>query len=346
MARSDDRSWTWMLIRGANRPAIQYRLPKAIVMLVTFVIILIFLTLLISFVIQRATIHYTLTQVEQLQSDLTQKERQLAEMNRQLSVITASSNQMKERMDKVAQWERQLRSYLHVSSKTDTPSTRKSPPPASNERPFAQLPGLMPVGGEFIESVLPPQRLSSTSGRTQSLLAEHPALAMWYDSHRQLKQMERTWKEWDTQIPLLLEQADSFKKKLDATPTLWPTESTRITSVFGDRDDPFHRSNAFHAGLDISGNTGDSIYAAAEGEVIESDVDELKGNFIIIKHQSGLSTRYLHMNKRVAQRGDKVIKGQIIGEVGSTGRSTGPHLHFEIRQSDQAIDPEGYISPP
>ncbi|MCY9516513.1 M23 family metallopeptidase [Paenibacillus apiarius] len=345
MARSDDRSWTWMLIRGANRPAIQYRLPKTIVMLVTFVIILIFLTLLISFVIQRVTIHHALTQVEQLESNLTQKERQLAEMNRQLAVITEASAQMKIRMDKVSQWERQLRSYLHVSSKADTPVAQKPPAPLSGERPFAQLPGLIPVGGEFIESALPPQRVSFTE-QTKSLVDAHPALSMWHESRRQLEQMERTWNEWETEIPLLLEQADSFKKKLDATPTLWPTNSTRITSAFGDRDDPFHRSNAFHSGLDIAGNTGDSVYAAAVGEVIASDVDALKGNYIIIKHHNGLSTRYLHMSKRLAKAGDKVAKGQIIGEVGSTGRSTGPHLHFEIRQGDEAIDPEGYISPP
>lgn len=141
-------------------------------------------------------------------------------------------------------------------------------------------------------------------------------------------------------MALLLEEAGRIKEKLDTTPTYWPSESIRITSAFGERSDPFHGAQTLHNGLDIAGSTGDPIMAAADGTVADSGYHYAMGNYIIIRHKHNLTTRYLHLSEILVEPGQAVGRGEEIGFMGSTGRSTGPHLHFEIRQGDIAIDPQ------
>lgn len=197
--------------------------------------------------------------------------------------------------------------------------------------------------------MLPATKLSpmqSPAIENKSIIPPASPLAAWVSTSKQLQDMNKKWQEWEHSMPQLFKNADAFQQQLNATPTLWPTESTRITSLFGERSDPFQRSEAFHSGLDIGGDTGDPVYATAEGVVIASDRDELKGNYIIISHGNGLTTRYLHLSERIAASGDKVKKGTKVGKIGTTGRSTGPHLHFEIRQDDNPIDPTTYVGMP
>lgn len=135
----------------------------------------------------------------------------------------------------------------------------------------------------------------------------------------------------------------AYKKILDITPTIWPADNRKITSTFGIRRDPISGRSAAHSGLDIGGNRGDPIYAAADGVVTLSERTYPQGNNIIIDHGRGIETRYLHLNERLASVGDKVKKGQLIGELGNTGRSTGPHLHYEVIVNGKHVDPMPYI---
>jgi len=130
---------------------------------------------------------------------------------------------------------------------------------------------------------------------------------------------------------------------LRVTPTILPTSQLRVTSEFGMRRDPFTRRRTFHAGIDLAGNIGDPVYAAADGKVVESGRDRTQGNYIVIDHGRGIKTRYLHLNKRHVSAGDKVQKGQRIGDLGNTGRSTGPHLHYEVLVNGKQVDPWPYI---
>ncbi len=121
--------------------------------------------------------------------------------------------------------------------------------------------------------------------------------------------------------------------------------SGKITSKFGKRVDPVtKRRNTFHKGMDISAPEGTPVHAAEEGVVIKAEyVKSGYGNLIIIKHADNIATYYGHLSKFEIKAGQKVKKGDIIGRVGSTGKSTGPHLHFEVRRGDQALDPEQFI---
>lgn len=127
---------------------------------------------------------------------------------------------------------------------------------------------------------------------------------------------------------------------------VWPLPcSTRVTSRYGNRTDPFTGETRYHSGLDIDGfgNDGAPVVAAASGEVITAAYDSAYGNYIIIDHGS-TSTVYAHMSGLAVSYGETVTRGQTIGYVGSTGRATGTHLHFEVYVGGSRVDPAQYFS--
>lgn len=129
---------------------------------------------------------------------------------------------------------------------------------------------------------------------------------------------------------------------IDAIPTLWPVVG-RISSEFGSREDPFNSSEKNHAGMDIAASEGTSIKAAASGKVTFAGKKGNYGNCVIINHSSGITTLYGHASKLLVKEGQKVKKGDVIAKVGSTGRSTGPHLHFEVRINGTPVNPRKYL---
>jgi murein DD-endopeptidase MepM/ murein hydrolase activator NlpD len=137
---------------------------------------------------------------------------------------------------------------------------------------------------------------------------------------------------------------DSAKKKL--LPSVIPVEGGWYSSNFGWRIDPFNGVRAFHEGMDFMAEIGTPAYAAAGGVVIYSDLHPQYGNMIEVDHGNGLITRYAHLSKRLAKIGDVVLSGGEIGQVGSTGRATGPHLHFEVRQNGAPLNPSHFLRLP
>ncbi len=127
----------------------------------------------------------------------------------------------------------------------------------------------------------------------------------------------------------------------------WPVPGhSRITSDFGNRTDPFTGVTAYHSGIDVGAPTGTPIIAAYNGEVAWSYYSSSAGNWIGIDHGNGLYTIYMHMSKLIANKGDIVKTGDVIGLVGSTGRSTGPHLHFSVRLNGTYVAPLNYVVKP
>jgi murein DD-endopeptidase MepM/ murein hydrolase activator NlpD len=127
----------------------------------------------------------------------------------------------------------------------------------------------------------------------------------------------------------------------------WPVPSSyRITSSFGMRKHPILRKNKMHTGVDRGADKGASIVAANSGTVIMAHYDKNGyGNMVVIDHGGGITTLYAHASKLLVKVGDKVKSGQTIAKVGSTGLSTGNHLHFEVRVNGEPKDPmKGYLS--
>ncbi len=126
-------------------------------------------------------------------------------------------------------------------------------------------------------------------------------------------------------------------------PTLMPTQGI-LTSAFGRRKSPFGTKAEFHNAIDIAAPTGTPIIAPGDGIVVAKSTKGGYGYLIELSHGSGITTRFAHMSKFAVNKGDKVKRGQVIGYVGSTGRSTGPHLHYEVRVNGVATNPYKFIA--
>jgi murein DD-endopeptidase MepM/ murein hydrolase activator NlpD len=137
-----------------------------------------------------------------------------------------------------------------------------------------------------------------------------------------------------------IEQLDTLRRALPYLPLRAPLPgSPEITSGFGARLDPFLGRAAMHTGIDFRDETGTSVRATAAGTVESAGFSGGYGNMVEIDHGNGLSTRYGHLSAIGVVEGQRVEEGSILGRVGSTGRSTGPHLHYEIRIDGEAVDP-------
>jgi murein DD-endopeptidase MepM/ murein hydrolase activator NlpD len=137
---------------------------------------------------------------------------------------------------------------------------------------------------------------------------------------------------------------DNARKKL--VPTILPVPGGWYSSNFGWRIDPFNGQRAFHEGIDVIAEQGTAVYAAAGGVVVYADFHPQYGNMIEIDHGNDLITRYAHASKRLVKLGDLVVMGGRIAEVGSTGRATGTHLHFEVRQRGAPVNPAQFLRLP
>lgn len=144
-------------------------------------------------------------------------------------------------------------------------------------------------------------------------------------------------------LGLSLARMTALEQGLDGVPQFQPASLARISSGFGFRRDPFTRSGAMHNGLDFKGPVGAPIHAAAKGRVSFVGLRSGYGKTVEIRHANGLMTRYAHMSKFDARVGDDVAPGDVIGAIGSTGRSTGPHLHFEVRIHDRPVNPRTFL---
>jgi murein DD-endopeptidase MepM/ murein hydrolase activator NlpD len=146
-------------------------------------------------------------------------------------------------------------------------------------------------------------------------------------------------------VAAALERFRAARLAADLAPVHRPVAATtRTSSTFGNRKDPFTGRLAFHSGLDYAAPHGTKVLSAGAGTVTFVGVKSGYGNAVEITHGSGLITRYGHLSSFLAKEGQKVSTGTPIARVGSTGRSTGPHLHFEVRRSDTAVDPVKYLN--
>ncbi len=140
-----------------------------------------------------------------------------------------------------------------------------------------------------------------------------------------------------------LNRLDTVRKQAEKMPVSIPAPGADITSTFGTRKDPFLGRLALHSGIDFRTPTGTPIYSSGAGTVVSAGRSGGYGNLVEIDHGHGFTTRYAHLSEILVSKGDTVIAGQPIGKAGSTGRSTGPHLHYEVRHNGDAIDPMRFI---
>ncbi len=146
-------------------------------------------------------------------------------------------------------------------------------------------------------------------------------------------------------LGLSLARMTALENGLEGLPQVMPTSprQTSVSSGFGSRRDPFTRRAAMHRGLDFKGPTGSDVYATSKGVVSFVGRKAGYGKTVEIRHGNGVITRYAHLSRYHSKVGDNVSAGDLIGAIGSTGRSTGPHLHFEVRINDRAVNPRFFL---
>ncbi len=193
-----------------------------------------------------------------------------------------------------------------------------------------------------------PQELQSdpAAGRGGALVTIAPEEMSLDDLRSRIDQFSRQMDAGSDMFGVLESVLTEAHARKQLLPTALPVRVASFSSNFGWRLDPFTGANAFHEGVDFVAEPGTPILAAAGGVVVTSEEHPQYGNMVEIDHGNGLITRYGHASRRSVKVGDVVLRGAKIGEVGSTGRSTGPHLHFEVRINGAAQNPARFFQPP
>jgi murein DD-endopeptidase MepM/ murein hydrolase activator NlpD len=204
---------------------------------------------------------------------------------------------------------------------------------------LAKVAGLQPQEFPSLQSGQAPGR----GGAESSLPSRSLSVDEFSDM---LAKLSRQMEERTDQLGVLeaLLVADSASRKF--MPTLAPVVDGWFSSNFGYRIDPFTGMQSFHEGIDFPADTGTPVIAAASGKVVESGYQPQYGKILAIDHGNGLISRYAHASEVYVNEGDLVVRGQRVASVGSTGRSTGPHLHFEVRLNGVPQNPARFLRSP
>jgi murein DD-endopeptidase MepM/ murein hydrolase activator NlpD len=327
--RLGKRSFTFLVIPDANSKVMRFRLSALLlyslaISISVIGVVLITLTLsmnvtgiknlndknIIAAELANKTSDYTKT--------LSNKDATIENLQNSLLELATQTQIMKMKVDELKAFEEDIRSFSSADSK-----------PTNGEVGIASysLEGITTegVGGGSVEASN--EDITSLVSDTQQIL---------HNLSGDISSLKLQFT--DTKESIL-----QYNQLMRITPSLWPTSSAKVSSLYGYRKDPFSRRVAFHAGIDISGDSGDPIYATADGVVTSSEYDRAYGYNITIKHASGVSTHYAHMRKLLVEKGQVVKQGDTIGQLGSTGRSTGPHLHFEVIKNGVTVDPKPYL---
>ena len=193
-----------------------------------------------------------------------------------------------------------------------------------------------------------PEELRSASYRRTNRYEELQDLASADLVINTTQQMDRLSREIYIQSKSFDEVVELCKKHDDmlaSIPAIQPVSNKNLkqtASGYGTRIDPIYKTVKFHAGMDFSANVGTPVYATGNGKVVKAGWEGLYGNCIDIDHGFGYVTKYAHLSKIKVRAGQQVMRGEIIGEVGSTGKSTGPHLHYEVHVKGQIVNPVNY----
>jgi murein DD-endopeptidase MepM/ murein hydrolase activator NlpD len=176
---------------------------------------------------------------------------------------------------------------------------------------------------------LNPKRYAGVGGPAEALAGDKAPLQ---EGDPQFRALFQSWKK-----------LDALEQGVISIPTTKPVANVSFTSGFGVRSDPFRGGAAMHAGIDLAGPTGTPVYATADGVVGRAEWANGYGNLVELEHGKGIQTRYGHLSKMLVKPNTPVKRGQLIALMGSTGRSTGSHLHYEVRIDGRAVNPVPFL---
>lgn len=332
MKRVQKPKWSFVVLRGADKTVKQFHVSKRSVFAAPTAVVIAVTGCIAGLQIKSA---YEMNQLEEQMSQqdelfaqtVSDKNEAIVSLQQEIIGLSEQANEMKEKIDDLQQLELKLKQFIaNYGSKLET-STYLTPIDKS-ETTVKILSDTTSTGNRSFND--------SKQSKQFVLLAQETGLHL-ADLQRMVETMEDS-------LTLTLQLAQATRVSVDAYPSGWPTRSKMLTSGFGYRRDPFTGRTAFHAGLDITGKLGDPIFSAADGTVSDTGFNNSLGKYIIIDHLGGLQSAYMHLKEIEAKEGDIVVRGEKIGLLGSSGRSTGPHLHFQIKQKNEPVNPLPFLS--
>jgi len=166
------------------------------------------------------------------------------------------------------------------------------------------------------------------------------------DISADMARLQSLLEDRESKLVMLEEQLLNRELMLETLPSGRPVKKGWISSLYGKRTDPFSGKKTYHRGMDFAGKKGAEVYAVAAGVVERSKKVAGYGNVVEIRHVDGYTTLYGHNDQNLVEQGDVVSKGQVIALLGNTGRSSGPHVHFEVHKDGKIVDPRRYIRAP
>lgn len=252
---------------------------------------------------------YDYSSIKRDRAEITRLREQTKEQQRQLHELGSKIDEFSERMEALRQTDKKIRILAY-----ETNSNKKLP---------------LGVGG------------SDKDTKIQDLMdKDHNAIIE--GMHKNIDKLTEEANEREKSFNELMAFLNEQKSILASTPSLWPVQGW-VTSAFGPRRSPFGSGIEFHKGIDISTRYGKAIVAPADGMVVKSGYEPMDGNAVRIEHGHGMSTAYLHLSKIAVRHGERVKKGAVIGYVGDSGRSTGPHLHYSVFVNNVPVNPMKYL---
>ena len=246
-----------------------------------------------------------------MQSRLANQNELLQFQRQQIQCFAGEINALKDKLVSLGQFGKKVRVMARLDKDDETEE-------------------LFGVGGS------PPADLDPS----RDLKAKHDDLMQ--KMHEQVVQLNEEAKIQQEEFTALIGALEEQENLLARTPSVYPAKGG-LTSTFGSRKSPFTGESEFHKGIDIAARRGTAVIAPAEGRVTMTGYNGAYGKMMVIDHGYGVVTRYAHLSKFFKKKGQKVKLGEKIACVGNTGRSTGPHLHYEVHLNGMPVDPRNYV---
>ncbi|TMV49689.1 M23 family metallopeptidase [Paenibacillus mesophilus] len=317
------KRFTFMVIPDANSHVVRFRLTGWMLSLMTLFIALLAALAVTFYIIQSRSsgtnlllTHKLVGVTEQFEQTVSEKNTTIEQLQNDLVRLSQQADQVKNKIEELKKLEIEMKTLTGISG---------------GDKPVSIL------------SASPAGSASANMGGDYNPVTDNAIRGLIDDTEQQFDMLG---KEIDGLFGTLTEtkkQVEEMQHMLAITPNIWPVDSRAVSSGFGVRIDPFNYSPSFHNGMDIAGRNNDPVFVTADGTVITAGWDKSEGNHLVVDHGNGLRTQYMHLNEFLVKKGDKVKKGQQIAKMGSTGRSTGPHLHYGVIKNGVVIDPRPYL---
>ncbi|MEN6468615.1 MAG: M23 family metallopeptidase [Smithella sp.] len=254
---------------------------------------------------------YDYASIKRDRAELSRLRQQTAQQSKEINDLAMKVDEFADRMEEFKQFDKKIR----ILATNQVGRDKKIP---------------LGIGGSNSEQI----RLKELIDQDREKLVS--------GMHKSISQLNEDANERELSFNELLKFLREQKSLLAATPSLWPVKGW-VTSEFGSRDNPFGKGTEFHKGLDIATRMGKEVIAPADGLVIEAAHRSDDGHIVRIDHGYGVSTSYAHLSKIAARQGVRVKRGDVVGYVGDTGRSTGTHLHYGVYVNNVPVNPRKYL---